>query len=123
MKLWIGMALMAIGLAGCQGQQKPEAQPTSPSVLDVNAPPTAYRPASYAPAPVGPAVPAASTDAGATVAPSSPAGSNYTVKKGDTLFRIAKEHYGDGKQWRRIAAANPGLTPTSLKAGQILVMP
>ena len=123
MKLWIGMALIAIALAGCQGQPKSEAQPTSPSMLDVSAPPTAYRPASYAAAPLGPAIPAAGTDAGSGVAPSSPAGSNYTVKKGDTLFRIAKDHYGDGKQWRRIAAANPGLTPTSLKVGQILVMP
>ena len=123
MKAWIGIALTTIVIAGCQSQPKSEAQPTSPSVLDVTAPPTAYRPASYAAAPVGPAIPAASTDVGATVAPSSPAGSNYTVKKGDTLFRIAKDHYGDGKQWRRIAAANPGVTPTSLKAGQILVMP
>lgn len=123
MKAWIAIALTAMVIAGCQSQPKSEAQPASPSVLDVSAPPTAYRPASYAAAPVGPAVPAASTDAGATVVPSSIPGSNYTVKKGDTLFRIAKEHYGDGKQWRRIAAANPGLTPTSLKVGQILVMP
>jgi 5'-nucleotidase/UDP-sugar diphosphatase len=47
----------------------------------------------------------------------------YLVKHGDTLFRIAKEHYGSGSQWHRIAAANPGLTPATLKAGQKLLMP
>ena len=34
---------------------------------------------------------------------------SYTVKKGDTLYRIAKDHYGDGKQWTKIASANPGV--------------
>jgi nucleoid-associated protein YgaU len=51
------------------------------------------------------------------------AGKTYLVKQGDTLFRIARERYGSGSQWRRIAEANPGLTPATLKAGQKLVMP
>lgn len=55
--------------------------------------------------------------------PNHSAGKTYLVKRGDTLFRIAKEHYGSGGQWRRIAQANPGLTPATLKAGQKLVMP
>lgn len=50
-------------------------------------------------------------------------GKTYIVKQGDTLFHIAKAHYGSGSKWRQIAAANPGLTPTTLKAGQKLVMP
>jgi 5'-nucleotidase len=50
-------------------------------------------------------------------------GGPYTVQHGDTLFRIAKEHYGDGKQWKRIASANPGLTPANLKAGQSIMLP
>jgi nucleoid-associated protein YgaU len=50
-------------------------------------------------------------------------GKTYLVKQGDTLFRIAKEHYGSGVKWRQIAAANPGLTPATLKAGQKLLMP
>lgn len=50
-------------------------------------------------------------------------GKTYLVKRGDTLFRIAKEQYGSGSQWKRIAAANPGLTPATLKAGQKLLMP
>ena len=35
---------------------------------------------------------------------------SYTVQKGDTLYKIAKTHYGDGKQWNRIVAANPGVS-------------
>jgi 5'-nucleotidase len=47
----------------------------------------------------------------------------YTVKKGDTLYKIAREHYGDGKAWNKIAAANPGLSPSTLKVGQRIVLP
>lgn len=50
-------------------------------------------------------------------------GGRYTVKKGDTLFSIAKSRYGNGNQWQRIAAANPGLTPQNLKAGQTITIP
>ena len=48
---------------------------------------------------------------------------SYTVRKGDTLYAIAKNKYGDGKQWTRIASANPGLRPETLKAGQAIVVP
>jgi 5'-nucleotidase len=47
----------------------------------------------------------------------------YTVKKGDTLWKIAASHYGNGNQWQRIASANPGLSPTTLKIGQTIVIP
>jgi nucleoid-associated protein YgaU len=50
-------------------------------------------------------------------------GSSYTVKKGDTLFSIARTRYGNGNQWQRIAAANPGLSPQTLKAGQTIQLP
>jgi 5'-nucleotidase/UDP-sugar diphosphatase len=47
----------------------------------------------------------------------------YTVKKGDTLFGIARQHYGNGGQWQRIANANPGLSPSTLKAGTTIAIP
>lgn len=50
-------------------------------------------------------------------------GNVYTVKRGDTLYRIAREHYGDGKQWQKIASANPGISPQLLKVGQKLTLP
>ena len=118
--------MLVMTVAGCQTQQKPApadtqaARATLPSVLDVTAP----APATTASSPTVVAVdPVATPAAAVTQTPTESAGSSYTVKKGDTLFHIAKEHYGDGKKWQQIAAANPGVTPTSLKVGQTLVMP
>ncbi len=68
------------------------------------------------PTTISPAAPVATTPA---VTP----GSKYKVKPGDTLFGIARASYGDGKQWNRIASANPGLSPQSLKAGQTITVP
>ena len=50
-------------------------------------------------------------------------GGSYTVKKGDTLYSIARTRYGDGKQWQKIASANPGLRPETLKVGQTITIP
>jgi len=58
-----------------------------------------------------------------TSTPASASGERYTVKQGDTLYHISKVHYGNGNQWQRIATANPGVSPTSLKVGQVLVIP
>jgi len=137
-------------LVGCQTEQKPVASRSS--VLDVGGPPQgypveggfagrgAYSAANAAsqstyqlpsitppPQPIPaavvetqtPAIPAASSSRGNRDA----GGQRYTIKAGDTLYHIAKVQYGDGKQWQRIASANPGISPTSLKVGQILVMP
>lgn len=32
----------------------------------------------------------------------------YTVKPGDSLWKIAQQHYGNGAQFPKIIAANPG---------------
>lgn len=60
-----------------------------------------------------------------TQTPSAPAGAGkqYKVQKGDTLFRIAHVHYGNGNRWQQIASANPGLTPARLQAGSTIVVP
>ncbi len=47
----------------------------------------------------------------------------YTIKKGDTLWSIAKSSYGDGKQYTKIVSANPGLSPSGLRVGQQIVIP
>ncbi|MCL5774774.1 MAG: LysM peptidoglycan-binding domain-containing protein, partial [Patescibacteria group bacterium] len=49
----------------------------------------------------------------------------YKVKKGDTLWSIAKKHYGDGKKWRKILEANLDKVrdPKKLKIGTELVIP
>lgn len=50
-------------------------------------------------------------------------GGAYIIKKGDTLFSIAKRVYGDGSKWRAIQAANPGIVPTKLRIGQQINLP
>lgn len=45
------------------------------------------------------------------------------VQHGDTLYSIAQRALGDGNRWRELAAANPGVTPKSLKVGQTLTLP
>ncbi len=54
---------------------------------------------------------------------STSASKSYTIKKGDTLFSIAKSNYGTGRDWQKIAAANPGLSPSKLKVGQTIQIP
>ena len=62
--------------------------------------------------------------AGAASGATSAGGSKkYRVQKGDTLFRIAKTHYGNGNRWQQIVAANPGLSPASLQAGATITVP
>jgi nucleoid-associated protein YgaU len=46
-------------------------------------------------------------EGGSSSTASSPAtGKTYTVKKGDSLSKIAKREYGDAQQWHRIFEAN-----------------
>ncbi len=49
----------------------------------------------------------------------------YTVRRGDSLWKIARAMYGQGWQWRRIYDANRSAIPETLmlRVGQILVIP
>jgi nucleoid-associated protein YgaU len=49
----------------------------------------------------------------------------YTVKSGDTLSKIAKEHLGDANSYMKIFNANKDqLTdPDKIKPGQVLKIP
>ncbi len=47
----------------------------------------------------------------------------YTVKKGDTLGKIAKACLGSTSKWQKIAKANPNINPNRLKVGDVLVIP
>ena len=52
-------------------------------------------------------------------------GSEYTVKSGDTLSKIAKDKYGDASQWKKIHAANADLIkdPDKIQVGWKLRLP
>jgi|SRR5687767_594282 nucleoid-associated protein YgaU len=49
----------------------------------------------------------------------------YTVKSGDTLSKIAKEHMGDGNAYMKIFEANRDQLkdPDMIKPGQVLKLP
>jgi len=47
----------------------------------------------------------------------------HTVQKGDTLWSIAKDYYGDGREYKKIVDANPGLDAAKMKVGQELIIP
>ena len=112
------MALVAIGVVGCSSSKKTADISTNGSVTDISpAPVTTYQPA---PQPVAQPV---SYETTTPQASGGLASGSYTVKKGDTLYNIAVRRYGDGKQWTKIASANPGLQPSSLKIGQTITVP
>ena len=77
--------------------------------------------------PVEPAKPAAgsATDFFGN-ANAAPAGNTYTVVSGDSLSKIAKNHYGDAAKWHQIYDANKaviGTNPDLIEVGQVLTLP
>lgn len=56
---------------------------------------------------------------------SAPEAQFYTVKSGDTLSKISKQHYGDANQYQKIFEANrPMLShPDKIYPGQVLRIP
>ena len=49
----------------------------------------------------------------------------YTVQKGDSLSKIAKQQYGDAKKWKAIFEANRDqiTNPDLIHPGQVLKIP
>ena len=54
-----------------------------------------------------------------------PSGRSYTVVKGDSLSKIAKQFYGDAGEWKKIYEANKDLikNPDLIRPGQKLKIP
>jgi len=110
----IGVVLIGLAVAGCAKKSQTASLTPEPTVADLSVPAT---PASYAPIEVATPLPTESPiDA-------SIASGSYKIRKGDTLYGIAKSRYGDGKQYTRIVQANPGLNPKTLKVGQTITVP
>ena len=129
-KYAFGFLVLAFVAGGCESSNNKQAANRGalrPNVLDVAPPaPQAYVAAQQ---PIQPVTavqpveqPASFGTTGVTATPAV-SGSSYTVQKGDTLYKIAREKLGDAKQWKAIAAANPGLNPSTLKTGQKIVLP
>lgn len=59
------------------------------------------------------------------VSEAEPEATFYTVEKGDTLWKIADEHYGDGNRYPEIFEANRPMLedPDEIYPGQVLRIP
>lgn len=55
--------------------------------------------------------------------PTTVAGTEYVVQRGDSLARIAKNRLGAESRWQEIAALNPNVDPKALGVGQKLLLP
>jgi 5'-nucleotidase len=111
------VAALAI-VGGCSKKTTPAAnsaitEVTPPQPVHNGITPAA--PISYAEPMVAP------VDYGPVSAPSG--GKTYIVKRGDTLWGLAQRTYGDGKQYRKILAANPNIKGEQLNVGQKIVIP
>jgi 5'-nucleotidase/UDP-sugar diphosphatase len=67
--------------------------------------------------PTPPAKPAAEAAAPAATP------STYTIKRGDNFWNIAKQIYGDGFDWKKLAAANPEMIIKKLPIGSEMKIP
>lgn len=49
----------------------------------------------------------------------------YTIQKGDSLSKVAQQHYGNANEWRRIFEANQGVIddPDKIYPGQTIRVP
>ena len=111
--LVVGIAgLTAMLIQGCKREQvsenPPPADTNAVAAVDTNVPPMV---ASNPPVVAPPVV---------VQPPVAPSGAEYVVVHGDTLGKIAKKN---GVTLSALKAANPGVEPTKLKAGQKLTIP
>jgi len=55
--------------------------------------------------------------------PEPPAIERHTVRRGDTLYALARRHYGDATRWRSIARVNDIRKASDLRVGRSIVIP
>lgn len=99
----------SVSLVGCKSQK--QAAPAEPRH-------EAVQPQPYIPAPTETAPAAEGSDR--PMAAEEGHGMKYTVKKGDTLSKIARHHHTTVK---KIVAANPGIEPNHIRIGQVINIP
>jgi nucleoid-associated protein YgaU len=48
---------------------------------------------------------------------------DHTFRKGETPYSLSVRYYGNGKHYREILEANPGLNPTAIPVGKVIRIP
>lgn len=48
---------------------------------------------------------------------------NHVLQPGETMWSLAATYLGAGEEYPRIEAANPGLDPTNLQPGSVIIIP
>lgn len=100
----------------------PTVSPTPSATPTPSASPTATPSPSVSPS----ASPAPSASPTTTTTPATTTGGEYTVTKGDSLWKIAVAQYNDGYKWVEIYNANKttiGQNPGIIVPGQVLTIP
>ena len=113
--------LAVVMAAGCQSTNNNGAVSDVPGPTPSKPTPSVTPPAK--PAEGTPTITLGAPNRSAPLTPPPATGGNYTVRQGDTLWSIARNHYGDGQKWKTIVAANPGLTPEKMRIGQTIMLP
>ncbi len=118
--------MLAIFTVGCNDKNKQQAPAATPEPAPIvkDTPKDVLKPddtlssnRTYTPAPTVKPLPTASA------APAASGAKKYTVKKGDTLIKIAREQLGDEHKLKDLKAANPGIDYDKLKEGQEINLP
>ena len=120
---YLAMIAASLFVAGC-GNNKPAATAEGTDIRQSSPPPPALQPVQPM-QPIQPVTTISDTAPVTTVATATPTitGNTYTIKKGDTLFKIARAKYGDASAVRKIKEANPGLDADHVKVGQKINLP
>jgi len=138
-KYWsLGLALLTlIVLPACRTSERAEMQPVAPPPSYQYDQPThspwgssEFEPDTHANQPMMTEPVAPTEEVTFSSAPPQPAQpmqpaapTTYIIRKGDTLWSIARIHLGDPKRWVEIQNANPGLNPNKLPIGQTINLP
>ena len=114
----------AVSLIGCNKNKRPATKtpqpaPSSDTYGGGATPTPVHPPVVYEPPPPAP-VPAPAPE---PVAVPSSGAHTYTVKKGDTLSKIAREQLGGINQLGPLIRANPGINKDVIKPGQVINLP
>ncbi|UHS57458.1 5'-nucleotidase C-terminal domain-containing protein [Agrobacterium vaccinii] len=98
------------------------ATPAAPAPATTAQAPAATAPAATAPAATAPTTPAPANTTSAPATTPAAAG-KYVVARGDSLWKIAAEKYGNGAEWKKIAEANALKRPNHIEVGEELNVP